>query len=173
MKNCWMTHQAAWRALFLIDLLSYLNPFFSDAIDMPNLSTYYAPPIHLRRELPKKPCALIQHELDYVHFLRTRVAGIQSSLSSTNRRKSKDDKELVRRRYVDHNQRLYHVHRRNLQLCRKILNVWNDYEHQRGGVDCHNENHKKPSDISHLRLRQTRWKDRIEKENQRFIHSLV
>lgn len=140
---------------------------------MPNMSTYRAPPIHLQRELPKPPCDLLRHELDYEHFLRTRAARIQSSLSSTNRTKSHDDKELARRRHVDHNQRLYRVHRRNVQLCRKILNIWNDYEHQRGSVDCHNENYQTSPGISHFRLRQTRWKDRIEKENQRFIHSLV
>lgn len=53
---------------------------------MPNLTSYHAPAIHLTRELPKTYCDLIEHEYNYMHFLRSRVANIQSSLASMNQK---------------------------------------------------------------------------------------
>ncbi len=53
---------------------------------MPNPTSYHAPVIHFNREFPKTYCHLIQHEFDYIHFLCTRIANIQSSLASTNRK---------------------------------------------------------------------------------------
>jgi hypothetical protein len=44
---------------------------------------------------------------------------------------------------------------------------------EKWGVDCHNENYKKQINISHFRLRQKRWKDKIESDNKRFINSLM
>jgi hypothetical protein len=140
---------------------------------MPNLTSYYAPPIHLNRELPKNYCDLVRHEIDYAHFLRTRIANIQSSLSLTNKKQLISTKKSERRKYVDHNQRLYHVHQRNLQLCKNILEIWKNKNKQKGGVDCHNENYKKHTNISHFRSRQRQWKDKIEYENKRFIRSLM
>jgi len=52
---------------------------------MPNLTSYHSPVIHLNREPPKTYCDLIQYEFEYIHFLRTRIANIQSSLISTNK----------------------------------------------------------------------------------------
>jgi hypothetical protein len=134
---------------------------------MPNLTSYHAPPIHLKRELPKTYCDLIRHEIDYNHFLHTRIGNIQSSVSSTNK------KYIPRRRYFDHNQRLSDVYQHNLHLCKKILQIWTNSSKQNGGVDCHNENYKKQINISHFRLRQNRWKDKIESENKRLIRSLM
>jgi hypothetical protein len=131
---------------------------------MPNLTSYHAPAIHLNRELPKTYCDLIQHEFDYIHFLRTRIANIQSSLSFTNKKHSIYRNNIQQHQYFNDNQC-------NLELCKKILQIRNG--ERKGGVDCHNENYKKQIKISHFRLRQKRWKDKIENENKRFIHSLV
>ncbi|CAF3404223.1 unnamed protein product [Rotaria sp. Silwood1] len=141
---------------------------------MPNLTSYRAPPIHLNRELPKTYCDLIRHEIDYNHFLRTRITNIQSSLSFTNKKHLTKTKNIQRhRKFFDHNQRLFHIYKRNLQLCQKILQIWSNNGKQKGGIDCHNENYRKQTNISHFRLQQKHWKDNIENENQRLIHSLI
>lgn len=133
---------------------------------MPNLTSYHPPPIHLNRELPKTYCDLIRHETDYIHFLRTRIENIQSSLAFTNKKHTNNPQ---RRRYFDHNQRLFHVYQRNIQLCKKLLQIWTN----KGGIDCHNENYKKQTNISHFRSREKQLKDKIENENKRFIHSMM
>ncbi|UJR27474.1 hypothetical protein I4U23_008760 [Adineta vaga] len=140
---------------------------------MPNLTSYHASPIHLYRELPKTYCDLIRHETDYIHFLRTRIAHIHSSLSHTNRKVSKQTNPISQRKHFDHNQRLFDVYRYNLKLCKKILQIWTNDGAQKGGVDCHNENYQQKIKISHFRLRQKQCKDKIERENKRFIHSLI
>ncbi|CAF2734820.1 unnamed protein product [Rotaria sp. Silwood2] len=141
---------------------------------MPNLTSYHAPPIHLNRELPKTYCDLRRHEIDYKHFLRTRITNIQSSLSFTNKKHLTRIKNIQRhRKYFDHSERLFHVYQRNLQLCQKILQIWTNNGKQKGGVDCYNENYNKQIKISHFRLRQKHWKDNIESENKRLIHSLI
>ncbi|CAF0924448.1 unnamed protein product [Rotaria sordida] len=141
---------------------------------MPNLTSYHAPPIHLNRELPKTYCDLIRHEIDYNHFLRTRITNIQSSLSFTNKKHLTKTMNTQRhRKYFDHNQRLFHIYQRNLQLCKKILQIWTNNSKQKGGVDCHNENYKKQTKISHFRLQQKQWKDNIESENKRLIRSVI
>ncbi|CAF0808872.1 unnamed protein product [Adineta steineri] len=140
---------------------------------MPNLTSYHAPSIHSNRELPKTYCDLIRHEIDYNHFLRTRIANMHSSLSFTNKKHFIPAKNIPRRRYYDHNQRLFHVYQHNLQLCKKILEIWTNNGKQQGGVDCHNENYRKQLNISHFRLRQKQCKDKIENENKRFIHSMI
>jgi len=140
---------------------------------MPNLTSYRASPIHLNRDFPKTSCDLIRHEIDYIHFLRTRIANIQSSLVYTNKKRLIQTNNTQQRRYFDHNQRLFHVYQRNLQLCKKILHIWSNNSEHKGGVDCHNEHYKTQTNISHFRLRQKQWKDKIEKENKRFIHSLM
>ncbi|CAM4767846.1 unnamed protein product [Rotaria magnacalcarata] len=141
---------------------------------MPNLTSYSAPPIHLNRELPKTYCDLIRHEIDYNDFLRKRIANIQSSLSRTNKKPLiKTANNHQRRAYFDHNQRLFYVYKRNLQLCQKILQISTKNGKQQGGVDCHNENYKKRTKISHFRLRQKHWKDTVENENKQFIRSLI
>ena len=91
--------------------------------DMPNLTSYQAPTLHLNRENPKNYCDLLQHEVNYSHFLRTRLANIQSAFASTNPKACSYGKTRV--------------------------------------------------EISHFRLRQKRWKDKIDHENQRFIQSLL
>jgi hypothetical protein len=53
------------------------------------------------------------------------------------------------------------------------------FDHQFSGVyqkhagDCYKENDKKRINISHFRLRQKRWKEKLENDNKRFIQSLV
>lgn len=98
---------------------------------MPNLTSYQAPAIHLNRELPKNYCVLITHEMNYSHFLRTRLANIQSSLASTKPKPCFSP------------------------------------------VDCEKINGNKRMNISHFRLRQKRWKEKVDHENQRFIQSLL
>ena len=88
---------------------------------MPNLTSYRPPPTHVHRELPKRFCDLIRHELDYAAFLRTRIANVHGH-----------DSEM-----------------------------------------CHNENYKQKTKISHFRLRQRRWKEKVDRENERFGCSLV
>ena len=110
---------------------SPLTVFFSSShrpspFDMPNLTSYRAPPTHVRRELPKRFCDLIRHELDYAAFLRTRIA-----------------------------------------------NVHRHHGHSIGGIDCHNENYKQKTNISHFRRRQRQWQEKVDRENERFHRSLV
>jgi hypothetical protein len=134
---------------------------------MPNLTSYHAPPIHLNRELPKTYCDLIRHEIDYNHFLHTRIPNIQSPLSLTNKN------HIQQHKYSSPNQQSSDVYQHNLHLCKKILQIWTNNGKQNRGVDCHNENYKKQINISHFRLRQKRWKEKVESENKRFIHSLM
>jgi hypothetical protein len=138
---------------------------------MSNLTSYHALVIHLNREFPKTYCHLIQHEFDYIHFLRTRIANIQSSLVSTNKKHLNYRKNIQQHRYSDDKQCLSDIFQHNLELCKKILQISNG--EQKVGVDCHNENYKKQINISHFRLRQKRWKDKIESDNKRFINSLM
>lgn len=140
---------------------------------MPNLTSYHAPPIHLYRELPKTYCDLIRHEKDYHSFLSKRIANIQSNLSYTNKKSLKRIPKTQQHKYFDHNQRLFHIYNRNVELCQKILQIWAHQGKQQGGVDCHNENYRKQTKISHFRLRQKQWKVDVENENKRFIQSLV
>jgi hypothetical protein len=140
---------------------------------MPNLTSYLAPVIHLNRELPKTYCDLIKHEFDYIHFLRTRIAKIQSSLAFINKKnRSSYTNNIQRHQYFDDKQHLFDdIYQRNLELCKKILQIWNGK--RKIGVDCHNENYEKQRNITHFRLRQQQWKDKIESENKQFIHSLM
>lgn len=150
-----------------------LRRFFQLLIVMPNLTSYRPPAIHLKRELPKTYCDLMRHEVDYTRFLRTRVKSIRSTLSSTNRKYSLVKPVRSQRPCFDHNQRLFFVYQRNLQLCRKILGIWTSDGPQQGGVDCHNEDYQKRTKISHFRLRQGKWKEAVERENHRFSRSLA
>jgi len=138
---------------------------------MLNLISYHAPVIHLNRELPKTYCHLIQHEFDYILFLRTRIANIQSSLASTNKKHLTYRKNIQQHRYFDDKQCLSDIFQHNLELCKKILQISNGK--RKVGVDCHDENYKKQINISHSHLRQKRWKDKIESDNKRFINSLM
>lgn len=111
---------------------------------MPNLTSYHPPAIHLNRELPKSYCDLIEHELKYVHFLRSRIENIQSSLACTNRKLCPSQ---------DHSGGDSGV---------KVDQTLSD--------DCLKKNR---GDISHFRLRQKRWKEKVEHENQRLIRSMM
>ncbi len=117
---------------------------------MPNLTSYHPPALHLNRELPKTYCDLIQHEFNYIHFLRSRIANIQSSLLSTNRKHCINS--IPQHPHFDHE--LSDIHRKH-------------------AINCYKENNEKRINISHFRLRQKRWKEKIENENKRFIQSLV
>jgi hypothetical protein len=124
---------------------------------MPNLTFYHPPIIHLNRELSKSYCDLIQHEFNYIHFLRTRIANVQSSLAFRNKKKFVNN--IQQHSYFDQN---------NLKLSRQS---WRD--ERKANIDCRNESYKKERNLSHFYLRQKRWKEKIESENQRFIHSLM
>lgn len=141
---------------------------------MPNLTSYRPPATHLHRELPKSYCDLIRHEIDYSHFVRTRLANVQSSFSSKEfRKRMVSTRQWTQRKYYDHQQRLQQIYRENVKLCEKIRQIWNNYPSQNGAISCQNENHGKYHHISHFRLRQNRWKERVERENHRLIRALV
>ena len=114
---------------------------------MPNLTSYYAPHIHLNREFPKTFCDLIRHEIQYIHFLRTHIANIQSSLSFTKKKHSNYKNNIRQRKYYDHDQRLFDVYQCNLRLYKNNLQIWTNKYQQKGGVDCHNEHYKKQINI--------------------------
>ena len=117
---------------------------------MPNLTSYHAPAIHLNRELPKSYCDLIEHEWQYIHFLRSRLMNIESSLASTN------PKPCLPRIPQDHSE--------GDPLAKT---------YQKVPADCLEKKGKNRVDISHFRLRQKRWKEKVDHENQRFIRSMM
>ena len=49
---------------------------------MPNLTSYHPPPLHLYREHPKTYCDLIEHEFNYLQFLRSRITNKKSCINS-------------------------------------------------------------------------------------------
>lgn len=139
---------------------------------MPNLTSYHAPVIYVNRELPKTYCDLIQHEFDYIHFLRTHITNIQSSLAFTNKKKIIDLNTIQQKKDSYNKQYLSNdIYRKNFELCKRILQIGNG--ERKINIDCHNENYKKQRNISHSHLRQKRWKEKIENENKQFITSLT
>ena len=54
---------------------------------------------------------------------------------------SKFSTKFSSRKFNDHNRRLADIHRENVRLCRKIIDIWKNYHLQIGAIDCR----RKPS----------------------------